>query len=100
MLFKIQYHPDKDGNAAGTFIPTYLAFPSKRMLPELLKYATPRFDGSVSGTRKGCSNAHIFSTYVETHIHMCKVETLISTFFFYLYDGHRRHISLSLIEWT
>ena len=40
------------GNAAGVSIPPYLVFPDKKMLPELLKDATPGCDGSVSSTRE------------------------------------------------
>ena len=53
------------GNAAGSSIPPFLVFPGKRMLPELLKGASPGCNGTVSDT--GYSNTDVFSSYVQNH---------------------------------
>lgn len=88
------------GNAAGASIPPYLVFPDKRMLPELLKDATPGCDGSVSSTGKGYSNTDIFSTYVKSHFFKYVQGRDPDQHVLLMYDGHRSHISLSLIEWA
>ena len=88
------------GNAAGASIPPYLVFPGKRMLPELLKDATPGCDGSVSSTGKGYSNTDIFSTYVKSHFFKYVQGRDPDQHVLLMYDGHRSHISLSLIEWA
>ena len=88
------------GNAGGASIPPYLIFPGKRMLPELLKDATPGCDGAVSITGKGYSNTDIFSTYVKSHFFKYVQGRDPDQYVILMYDGHRSHISLSLIEWA
>ena len=88
------------GNAGGASIPPYLIFPGKRMLPELLKDATPGCDGAVSITGKGYSNTDIFSTYVKSHFFEYVQGRDPDQYVILMYDGHRSHISLSLIEWA
>lgn len=53
------------GNAAGFSILPFLVLPGKRMLPELLKGASPGCNGNVSDT--GYSNTDVFSSYVQNH---------------------------------
>ncbi len=88
------------GNAAGASIPPYLVFPGKRMQPDLLKGATAGCDGSVSITGKGYSNTDIFSTYVKTHFFKYVQGRDPDQHILLIYDGHRSHISLSLIDWA
>ena len=83
------------GNAGGASIPPYLIFPGKRMLPELLKDATPGCDGAVSITEKGNSNTDIFSTYVKSHFFKYVQGRDPDQHVILMYDGHRSHISLS-----
>ena len=88
------------GNAWGASIPPYLISPGKRMLPELLKDATPSCDGAVSITGKGYSNTDIFSTYAKSHFFKYVQGIDLDQYVILLYDGHRSHIYLSLIEWA
>ncbi|KAJ8321017.1 hypothetical protein KUTeg_002604 [Tegillarca granosa] len=86
------------GNAAGANIPPFLVFPEKRMLPELLTGATPGCDGTVSET--GYSNSDIFNSYIKNHFLKYVQGRDPSQTILLLYDGHRSHISLSLIQWA
>jgi hypothetical protein len=86
------------GNAAGSNILPYLVFPGKRMLPELMNGAIPGCDGTVSDT--GYSNTHIFTSYVKEHFLKYVQSRDSSQPVLLLYDGHRSHISLSLIKWA
>ena len=88
------------GNAGGASIPPYLVFPGKVMFPELLKGATPGCDGTVGLTDKGYSNADVFSAYFKSHFFKYVQERDPDQHVLLLYDGHRSHISLSLIEWA
>ena len=86
------------GNAMGTAIPPFFVFPGKRMLPSLLEGSTPGCDGTVSDT--GYSNTEIFSHYVKNHFLKYVQSRSESHPLLLLYDGHRSHIGLSLIQWA
>ena len=49
---------------------------------------------------KGYSNTDIFSTYVKSHFFKYVQGTDPDQHILLMYDGHRSHISLSLIEWA
>ncbi|XP_062613890.1 uncharacterized protein LOC134275640 [Saccostrea cucullata] len=85
------------GNAVGCSIPPFLVFPGKRLLPELLDGATTGCDGAMSDT--GYSNTEIFNNYVKNHFTKF-VSGKPGQPILLLYDGHRSHTSLSLIQWA
>jgi len=68
------------------------------MLPELLKGASPGCNGTVSDT--GYSNTDVFSSYVQNHFVNFVQCRDPSQPILLLYDGHRSHISLTLIQWA
>ena len=79
-------------------IPPFIVFPGKRMIPELLKGATTGYDGCVSTSGKGYSNTDIFSQYVKSHFLKYVQRRDPKQYIILIYDGHRSHISLGLIE--
>ena len=86
------------GNALGQQKPPFFIFPGQGMRQELLAGATPGTDETVSPTR--WSNMEIFQYYLTSHFPKyahCKSE---SQPLLVLYDGHRSHISLPLIDWA
>lgn len=66
-----------------------LVFPGQRMMPKLFNGKSVGTDGVM--TASGWSNSEVFSTYMKTQF----LNTILA-----LYDGHRSHISLDLIEWA
>ncbi|XP_056023023.1 uncharacterized protein LOC125660656 [Ostrea edulis] len=85
------------GNALGSSIPPYLMFPGKRVLPELFDGDTTGRDGSMSDT--GYSNTDIFNSYIKNHFTKYVQSRNPEQPILLLYDGHRSHTSLSLIQW-
>ena len=53
------------GSAGGVAIPPFFVFAGKRMLPELMKGATPGTADTVSDS--GLSNGEVFRKYLEEH---------------------------------
>ena len=88
------------GSASGSLVPPYLVFPGKRMLPELLEGATPGCDGTVSQTGTGYSNTEIFTHYIKNHFLRYVPGRDSDQPILLLYDGHKSHISISLIQWA
>ena len=86
------------GNALGQQIPPYFVFPGKRMRPELLKGGTPGSDGTVSDS--GWSNSTIFMEYLSGHFLKFAQGRDGEKPLLVLYDGHKSHISLPLIDWA
>ncbi|XP_053383714.1 uncharacterized protein LOC128549946 [Mercenaria mercenaria] len=83
------------GNAIGQQIPPYFVFAGARMRSELLEGASPGAQGTVSKT--GWSNGEVFKNYLETHfINYANGKRPLLL----LYDGHRSHISPSIIDWA
>ena len=86
------------GNALGQQIPPFFIFPGQRMRQELLAGSTPGTDGTMSP--KGWSNMEIFMSYLTNHFPKYAQGRSKSKPILVLYDGHRSHISLLLIDWA
>jgi len=86
------------GNALGTAIPPYFVFPGKRMRSELMEGSTVGADGTVSDS--GWSNGAIFRQYLAEHFIKYVQGRDVQQPILLLYDGHRSHISLNIIEWA
>ena len=86
------------GNALGQQIPPFFVFPGQRMRQELLAGAIPGTDGTVSPT--GWSNTDIFINYLTNHFPKYVQGRSENKPLLVLYDGHRSHISLPLINWA
>ena len=86
------------GNAVGSQVPPFFIFPGQRMMPELMKGQTPGSAGTV--TTSGWSNAAVFREYLQDHFIKYVQGRDSSEPVLILYDGHRSHFSLDLIEWA
>ncbi|XP_053380492.1 uncharacterized protein LOC128548900 [Mercenaria mercenaria] len=86
------------GNALGQQIPPYFIFPGKRMRQELLTGCIPGTAGTVSDS--GWSNSEIFMDYLTNHFIKYVQGRDEEKTILVLYDGHRSHISLPLIDWA
>ena len=86
------------GNAVGSQVPPFFIFPGQRMMPELMKGQTPGAAGTV--TASGWSNAEVFREYLQDHFMKYVQGRDSSEPILILYDGHRSHFSLDLIEWA
>ena len=86
------------GNAIGYQVPPFFIFPGARMREELLEGKTPGTDGTVSDS--GWSNSEIFREYVEHHLVKYLPERCSETPVLLLYDGHKSHINLGIIDWA
>ena len=86
------------GNAVGSQVPPFFIFPGQRMMPELMNGQTPGAAGTV--TTSGWSNAEVFREYLQDHFMKYVQGHDSSEPILILYDGHRSHFSLDLIEWA
>ncbi|XP_046576244.1 MFS-type transporter clz9-like [Haliotis rubra] len=86
------------GSASGAVIPPYFVFKGKRMREENMTGSTPGAAGTVSDS--GWSNSQIFRQYLEHHLLKNSVIASVDRPLLILYDGHRSHVSLSLITWA
>ncbi|XP_048252703.1 MFS-type transporter clz9-like [Haliotis rufescens] len=86
------------GNASGSSIPPYFVFKGKRMREELLSGSTPGAAGTVSDS--GWSNTEIFQHYLTEHFLKHAVAASADSPLLIVYDGHRSHVSIPLIEWA
>ena len=86
------------GNALGTAIPPYFVFVGKRMRSELLEGATPGASRTVRET--GWSNSTVFRKYLEEHFMKYVQGRDPSEPLLLLYDSHKSHVSLGLIDWA
>ena len=86
------------GNAMCTHVPPYFVFKGARMRSELLSGSTPGADGTVSDS--GWSNSEIFQQYLDTHFQKYVQGRNSDEPILLLYDGHRSHITLPLIDWA
>ncbi|CAC5366940.1 unnamed protein product [Mytilus coruscus] len=84
------------GNAQGHSVPPFFVFPGNRMRQELLENKSTGADGEVS--ESGWSNTEIFSNYMENHILKYIPHRTSDIPVLILFDGHKSHISLELIE--
>ncbi|XP_052798487.1 uncharacterized protein LOC128230336 [Mya arenaria] len=85
-------------NAVGHQIPPYFVFPGARMLDDLMEGASPGAAGTVSLT--GWSNTDVFEYYMKHHLLKYLPPRSPNEPVLILYDGHKSHVSLSLIEWA
>ena len=84
-------------NATGQVLPPYLVFKGKRMMKELLSDGLPETSGTLSDN--GLLNSRLLQTYLNDHFlkHVpCSKENPAVI----LYDGHRPHINVPLIDWA
>jgi hypothetical protein len=86
------------GNAQGQYVPPFFVFPGARMRQELLEGKSTGTSGDV--TESGWSNSIIFKKYLENHLLKFLPERSAELPVLLLYDGHKSHISLELIEWA
>ncbi|XP_053383877.1 uncharacterized protein LOC128550038 [Mercenaria mercenaria] len=86
------------GNALGQQIPPFFIFPGARMQPALMEGAAPEADGTVS--ESGWSNTEIFGKYMKEHVEPLLPARNNDSPVLILYDGHKSHVSLGLVEWA
>ena len=86
------------GSAGGVAIPAFFVFAGKRMLPELMKGATPGAAGTVSDP--GWSNGGVFRQYLEEHFLKFIPNREPDQHILLLLDGHRSHITIGLLDWA
>ncbi|XP_052223865.1 uncharacterized protein LOC127839515 [Dreissena polymorpha] len=86
------------GNALGAQIPPYFVFKGERMREELLEGRTPGAEGTVTPT--GWSNREVFESYLQNHFLKYVQGRDKDQPILVLYDGHKSHISLPLINWA
>ncbi|KAJ8319719.1 hypothetical protein KUTeg_002730 [Tegillarca granosa] len=85
------------GNVVGNNIPPYYIFPGKRWNDSFLDGTPAGSSGKCS--ESGWSNSSVFHNYMTRHfvkyVAVSKDEPLLV-----LYDGHKSHIQLTLLEWA
>ena len=84
-------------NATGQVLPLYLVFKGKRMPRDLLSDGLPGTSGKVSDN--GLLNSRLLQSYLNDHFlkHVpCSKENPAVI----LYDGHRPHVNVPLIDWA
>jgi hypothetical protein len=86
------------GNAMGNSVPPFFVFPGLRMKSELLDGGGHGVDGTV--TESGWSNSAVFKRYLEQHLLKYLPERCLDNPVLILYDGHKSHINLGLIDWA
>ena len=86
------------GNGVGQQIPPFFVFPGKRMQEGLLEGASAGVSGTMS--ESGWSNTEIFSRYMQEHLIKYLPARSENSYALVLYDGHKSHVSLPLIEWA
>ena len=82
----------------GTQVPPFFVFAGARMRQELLDGCTAGTDGTVSST--GWSNSDIFKMYLQEHFINFVQGLSDEQPILLLYDGHKSHVSLNLIDWA
>jgi hypothetical protein len=85
-------------NAVGQQVPPFFVFPGKRMIDSLLEGASPGTSGTVSDS--GWSNSAIFEKYMKEHLVKYLPARDSSSYVLVLYDGHKSHVTIPLIEWA
>ncbi|XP_046582152.1 uncharacterized protein LOC124289604 [Haliotis rubra] len=86
------------GNALGQQIPPYFVFKGQRLRSDILSECTPGTNATTSDS--GWSNMEIFSTYLNDHFLKYAQRSDPSQPILLLYDGHRSHVSLPIIDWA
>ena len=89
------------GSAAGQSVPPYFVFGHRARIGDLLDLATRHAPGS-AGTLSdnGWSNTAIFTRFMKEHFYQHLVRDNIDQPVVMLYDGHKSHISLNLLDWA
>ena len=85
------------GNVLGCQIPPYIVFLGQMFVPEPFSGKTTGTDATM--TSSGWSNSDVFRTYMKEHI-LKNVQDRERQTILVLYDGHKSHISLDLIDWA
>ena len=85
-------------SASGQILPPYFVFKGKRASPELL-------NGSLPGTKmamseSGWSNGRVFQQFLSEHFLQHIPQRTANEHVILLYDGHKSHISSSLVSWA
>ena len=86
------------GNALGQQVPPFFVFPGKRLVDGLLDGASPGVTGAMSDS--GWSNTDIFTSYIKDHLFKYLPQHGPNSPVLVLYDGHKSHILIGLIEWA
>ena len=86
------------GNSVGQQVPPFFVFPGKRMQEGLLEGASSGASGTMS--ESGWSNTEIFSQYMQEHLIKYLPEPSEDSYVLVIYDGHKSHVSLPLMEWA
>ena len=85
-------------SASGQVLPPYFVFKGKRAIPELLEKAMPGTKMTMSDS--GWSNGRIFQQFLTEHFLQHIPQLATEEHMFLLYDGHKSHISFSLVSWA
>ena len=86
------------GNGLGKSTPPFFIFPGSRMRQELLEGGCPGVNGDV--TLSGWSSSAMFKKYIEEHLLKYSPQRSAGNPVLIMYDGHRSHININLINWT
>ena len=84
-------------NATGQVLPPYLVFKGKRMTKELLSDGLPGTSGKVSDN--GLLNSRLLQAFLNDHF-LKHVPCSKDNPAVILYDGHRPHVTVPLIDWA
>ncbi|XP_045194784.2 uncharacterized protein LOC123550419 [Mercenaria mercenaria] len=84
-------------NGIGQQVPPFYIFPGALMIDGLMEGSTPGSKGTVSPT--GWSNTEMFCQYMKDHL-LKYLPSRDNDYVLVLYDGHKSHCSLGLIEWA
>ena len=85
------------GSASGMAVPPYFVFAGKRMVPDLMKGASPSAGSSMSDS--GWSNSEIFRRYLSDHF-LKFAPARDGQYILLLLDGHKSHVSIGLVDWA
>ncbi|XP_060571782.1 uncharacterized protein LOC132729962, partial [Ruditapes philippinarum] len=85
-------------NGVGQQVPPFFVFPGARMVDGLMAGASPGAAGTVTET--GWSNTDIFCQFMQDHLVKYLPARDKDNPVLVLYDGHKSHCSLGLIEWA
>ena len=84
-------------NGIGQQVPPFFIFAGARMVDGLMEGSSAGAKGTVSAT--GWSNTEIFKQYMKDHL-LQYLPSRDNEHVLVLYDGHKSHCSLGLIEWA
>ena len=84
-------------SGVGQQVPPFFIFPGTHMMDALMEGSSPGSMGTVSPT--GWSSSDIFRQYMRDHL-LKYLPSRGDDYVLILYDGHKSHCSLGLIEWA